>query len=107
MKQFQVDIQDAIDKAGAMFRQKIETFNALCEELPRWVGPVDLDVQKLVDGFAQHVSGVFHWSYESRRYFGARGVEIKKARMVELLPMSDAIEAPFITSMGRHQEVGV
>src|SRR5690349_12775678 len=92
MEHLHLDLQQAIDKAGEIFREKTETFNTLYKKVPRWVGPIDLDVQKVVDGFAQHVSGVLHWSYESQRYFGTRGLEIKKTRVVELLPESDDVE---------------
>jgi hypothetical protein len=91
MKQFQVGVQQAIDKAGELSHEKMEKFCALYQHLPRWVGPVDLDVQKLVDGMAQCVSGVLHWSYESQRYFGTRGLEVKRTRMVHLLPRMKAI----------------
>jgi hypothetical protein len=97
MHQFNMDVQQAIDKAGEMSREKMETFSALYRQLPRWVGPVDLDVQRLVNGFEQCVSGTLHWSYESRRYFRSHGLEIKETRMVDLLPKSDQVEAPFVS----------
>lgn len=84
--QGQLTLQEAIDKAGQMFVTRIEHFYELYLALPRWLGPVDLDVQKLVDGMAMCVSGVMHWSYESQRYFGKKGMEVKKSRCLHLLP---------------------
>ncbi|KAL2141606.1 hypothetical protein VTI28DRAFT_2152 [Corynascus sepedonium] len=86
MVQFGVDVQEAIDRAGELSREKTDRFNALYGLLPRWVGPVDLDVQRLADGMAQCVSGVLHWSYESHRYFGTRGLVVKRTRTLRLLP---------------------
>lgn len=86
MAQFGVDVQEAIDRAGELSREKTDRFNALYGLLPRWVGPVDLDVQRLADGMAQCVSGVLHWSYESHRYFGTRGLVVKRTRTLRLLP---------------------
>ncbi|KAK4033662.1 hypothetical protein C8A01DRAFT_39855 [Parachaetomium inaequale] len=46
MAQFQVevDVQEAIEKAGSLSREKMKRFNnALYSTLPRWVGPGDLD----------------------------------------------------------------
>lgn len=86
MEQFQVDVQQAIDKAGELSNEKMTRFNALYLQVPRWIGPVDVDVQRLVDGMAQCVSGVMHWSYESQRYFGARGLVVKRTRTLQLLP---------------------
>lgn len=92
MAQFGVGVQDAIDKAGELSREKMEKFNALYSLLPRWVGPVDLDVQRLVDGMAQCVSGVLHWSYESHRYFGSRGMVVKRTRTLRLLPKAKNVK---------------
>ncbi|KAK4235978.1 isoprenoid synthase domain-containing protein [Achaetomium macrosporum] len=82
----ELDVQQAVDKAGDMCREKTERFNTLYRQVPRWGGPVDLDVQKFVDGLAVCVGGTLHWSYESQRYFGTHGLEIKKTRTVRLLP---------------------
>lgn len=86
MRQFGLGIQAAIDEAGDMCAAKVERFYKLYLNLPRWVGPVDYEVQKLVDGIGFCVGGVMHWSYESQRYFGKRGLEIKKSRTLNLLP---------------------
>lgn len=86
MKQFDLDLQPALDKAGELSTARIEQFNTLYRNLPCWFGPVDLEVQKLVHGMAMCVSGVMHWSYESQRYFGSRGLEVKHSRWLHLLP---------------------
>lgn len=86
MKQLGLDLQHGFDRVGEMNTAKIERFHVLYRDLPRWLGPVDLDVQKLVDGIAMCVSGVLHWGYETQRYFGKRGLEIKAARYLNLLP---------------------
>lgn len=106
-KQFHIDTQRAIDKAGEMFRERTEDFNTPYQELPRWVGPVDLEVQRLVDGFARCVTGTLHWSYENQRYFGTRGLEVKETRVVELLPQSDAVDSPFVPSQPPTQALEV
>ena len=86
MMQYGLDVQQAINRAGELSRDKMDRFYMLYQCLPRWVGPVDLEVQRLVDGMAQCVSGVMHWSYESQRYFGTSGLEVKKTRVLPLLP---------------------
>lgn len=86
MEQFDMSLQEAIDKAGEMCTARMEHFYELYLATPRWLGPVDLDVQKLVDGMALCVSGVMHWSYESQRYFGKKGLEVKRSRCLHLLP---------------------
>lgn len=86
MKQFRLGIQEAIDKAGELSDLKIERFYTLLKQIPGDLGPVDRDLQNLVNGMAQCVSGVMHWSYESHRYFGAGGLDVKRTRVVHLLP---------------------
>lgn len=89
MQQFGLDAQAAFDHAGALSRRKMRRFYALYGRLPRWMGPVGLAAPRLVDGMAQCVSGVLHWSYESERYFGRRGPAIKRSRVLRLLPRVD------------------
>lgn len=90
MKQFHLGVQDAIDKAGELSDEKIAEFvHVYSHWVPRWVGPVDLDVQKFIHGMAMCVSGVLHWSYESQRYFGKHGLRVKETRRVRLLPRSN------------------
>ncbi|KAI1428000.1 isoprenoid synthase domain-containing protein [Xylaria sp. FL1777] len=89
MKEFGLSVQDAFDEAGKLSNTKMDRFHHLYYNLPRWIGPVDLDVHKLVDNIAQCVSGVMHWSYESQRYFGKRGLMVKQTRVMQLLPKVD------------------
>ena len=86
MQQYDLNVQDAINMAGNLSCEKMGRFYMLYQQVPRWVGPVDLEVQRLLDGMAQCVSGVMHWSYESQRYFGTRGLEVKRTRVLHLLP---------------------
>jgi hypothetical protein len=86
MKEQNRDVQEAIDWAGELYDGMLGQFNSLYLQCPRWGGPIDLDFQLYLSGMAQWVVGVIQWSYESERYFGKRGVEIKQARCLYLLP---------------------
>ncbi|KAK0629554.1 isoprenoid synthase domain-containing protein [Bombardia bombarda] len=86
MKERHMTVQEAIDFAGHLHTSKVDRFNQLYQELPRWGGPIDLSVQKLIDGIAWWESGNLHWSFESGRYFGKRGLEAKMTRSFYLLP---------------------
>lgn len=93
MNQHNLDVQEAMDMTEELSNKKMDRFYELYLQVPRYLGPVDLEVQTLVDGMAQCVSGVMHWSYESERYFGKRGMEIKHSRHVRLLPKIKALDA--------------
>ncbi|KAL7796671.1 isoprenoid synthase domain-containing protein [Trichoderma ceciliae] len=86
MSQYNLSVQQAMDMAGDLADKKMDRFYFLYLQVPRYVGPVDLEIQTFVDGMAQCVGGVLHWSYESQRYFGKRGMEIKRTRQLRLLP---------------------
>lgn len=101
MRQFGLDLQAAINEAGDMCAARVERFYKLYLGLPRWVGPVDLDVQKLVDGMGLCVGGVMHWSYESQRYFGKRGLEIKQSRTLHLLPRVAGVTGTILLDDGK------
>ncbi|KAI1498321.1 terpenoid synthase [Biscogniauxia marginata] len=81
-----LDVQGAIDWIAKLHTKMVKRFNQLYQVIPRWGGPVDLDVQSYMNGVAHFTIGNVHWSYESERYFGKRGLEIKKTREMHLLP---------------------
>ena len=81
-----------MNMTGDLAGKKMDRFCDLYIRVPKYVGPIDLEVQTLVDGMAQCVSAVMHWSYESERYFGTRGMEIKTSRQVRLLPKVEVPE---------------
>jgi len=87
MKEDRVRVQQAFVKAGEMSSAKMTHFKHIYyHEMPQWLGPIDLDIRTLIHGMAQCVSGVLHWSYETNRYFGSHGLDIKRTRQLKLLP---------------------
>jgi hypothetical protein len=89
MHQYDVDLQTAVDIVGNMCKQSIDRFNAERARLPSWGAKVDRDVGVYVDGLANWIVGSLHWSFESERYFGTSGRQVKASRVVDLLPLRD------------------
>jgi len=81
-----LDLQTAVDFVGTMCKQSIDRFNDDRENLPSWGPKIDRDVAIYVDGLANWIAGSLHWSFESERYFGKTGREVKATRVVNLLP---------------------
>jgi hypothetical protein len=81
-----LDLQMAVDFVGTMCKQSIDRFNADRANLPSWGPKIDKDVAIYVDGLANWIVGSLHWSFESERYFGKTGREVKATRVVNLLP---------------------
>lgn len=86
MNQEGVDLQTAVDFVGNMCKQSIDRFNEERNRLPSWGEKIDRDVDIYVDGLANWIVGSLHWSFESERYFGKNGRQVKQSRTVELLP---------------------
>ncbi|KIJ61808.1 hypothetical protein HYDPIDRAFT_95823 [Hydnomerulius pinastri MD-312] len=81
-----LDLQSAVDFVGEMCRQSIDRFVEDRNSLPSWGPKIDKDVATYVDGLANWIVGSLHWSFDSERYFGLNGREVKRTRVVTLLP---------------------
>lgn len=48
--------------------------------------------------YLNHASDILtrslHWSFRTHRYFGTKGMEVKRHRVVELQPLETAVESP-------------
>ncbi|KII87637.1 hypothetical protein PLICRDRAFT_112279 [Plicaturopsis crispa FD-325 SS-3] len=81
-----IDLQAAVDFVGVLCKDSIDRFNRDRSNLPSWGAEIDKDVSTYVDGLAYWIVGSLHWSFESERYFGKDGLEVKETRIVNLLP---------------------
>jgi hypothetical protein len=87
MHQYGVDLQTAVDIVGNMCKTSIDRFNEERARLPSWGAKIDRDVAIYVDGLANWIVGSLHWSFDSERYFGKAGRQVKATRIVDLLPV--------------------
>jgi hypothetical protein len=81
-----LDLQSAVDFVGNLCKQSIDRFNEDRLNLPSWGAKVDKDVDVYVNGLTNWIVGSLHWSFESERYFGKNGRDVKTTRVVNLLP---------------------
>ena len=86
MQQEGLDLQSAVNFVGDLCQQSIDRFVAERANLPSWGPEIDRQVNIYVDGLADWIVGSLHWSFDSERYFGKTGREVKKSRTVTLLP---------------------
>ncbi|KAF9259336.1 terpenoid synthase [Marasmius fiardii PR-910] len=86
MHEFGYDLQQAVDYVGSLCKQSIDRFISDWAQLPSWGPDIDHQVDIYVNGLADWIVGSLHWSFESERYFGKAGREVKKSRVVNLLP---------------------
>ncbi|KAH7887063.1 isoprenoid synthase domain-containing protein [Phlebopus sp. FC_14] len=86
MNEQDLDLQSAVDFVGELCKQSIDRFVEDRSDLPSWGPQIDKDVATYVDGLADWIVGSLHWSFDTERYFGKNGHEVKKTRVVTLLP---------------------
>lgn len=104
MQYHNLSLQGAVDYVGELCKQTIDTFSTNKTELPSWGPEIDEMVARYVQGLQDWIVGyVFvsladfpinplfpsslHWSFQTHRYFGTEGLEVKKQRLVKLLPL--------------------
>lgn len=88
MKEKGVDIQEAIDYIEKRFNNIAQKFLEDMKDVPSFSETLDPLVAEYVWGLGNWVTGFLEWAFESKRYFGSKGPEVKKTRVVELLPRS-------------------
>jgi hypothetical protein len=98
MLEQQLDLQSAVDFVGELCKQSIDRFNKDRKLIPSWGDKIDKDIAVYVRGLADWIVGSLHWSFDSTRYFQNSGREIKKTRVVNLLPPRTKLEHPVIQS---------
>lgn len=86
MKHRGLDLQSSVDYVGDMCKQSIDRFIAERDRLPSWGPEIDEQVKIYVDGLADWIVGSLHWSFDSERYFGKLGLQVKATRRVTLYP---------------------
>ena len=80
-----VDLDGALKWVGECHEEVLSRFQAQRRMLPSWGFDMDLVVDAYVERLAHWIRGHDCWSFESGRYFGSKGREIKKHRLVTLL----------------------
>ncbi|EPQ52189.1 terpenoid synthase [Gloeophyllum trabeum ATCC 11539] len=86
MREQGMSLQEAFDFVGMMCKQSIDRFIADRDNLPSWGPEIDRQIDVYVDGLANWIVGSLHWTFESTRYFGNNGKDVKANRIITLLP---------------------
>lgn len=84
MRHHGMTLQEAVDFVGDLCKKSIDRFTEDRARLPSWGPEIDAQVQVYVQGLADWIVGSLHWSFDSERYFGKTGAQVKRSRIVEL-----------------------
>ena len=93
MHELGLDAQGAIDWLDRYIADVIAGFLDNVANMPSWGKDVDRQVKIYIDGVAQWVRGGDDWSFESGRYFGSKGLEVQKTRVMSLQASSKGFAA--------------
>ncbi|KAH7917194.1 terpenoid synthase [Leucogyrophana mollusca] len=86
MHELHVDLAGAVEWAVNFHTEMEQKFISSFSRLPSWGPTIDRQVKEYLDGVANWARGNVSWSFECRRYFGEKGREIEKSRLIPLLP---------------------
>ncbi len=84
MEEYKVDVPAAMEWLDNFGRYRVDTFLNGIKQLPSWGPGVDANVQKFIKNIGYAVRGADAWSYESEKYWGKKGMEIQRTRLVAL-----------------------
>ncbi|KAJ0359945.1 hypothetical protein COL26b_014216 [Colletotrichum chrysophilum] len=76
--------QAAVDKIGDMIDECYKRWYGAMVRMPLWGEKIDREVLRYLDGCRNIALGNLHWSYESGRYLGAEGAEVRQTRIMRL-----------------------
>ncbi|KAG9039883.1 hypothetical protein FRB95_004355 [Tulasnella sp. JGI-2019a] len=90
MKQNSCSLQEAMDFAGSVVADRIQLFADSKRQLPSFGSKrVDNEVQQYLQVCEDWMTGGFHWSLRSDRYFGKDAKGVARTRVVKVLPKQD------------------
>ena len=89
MTEMDCTLQEATDHAGRAFHSLIDMYQRDKEHLRSWGPKIDAQVEDYMKGMEYWVIGNLHWSFESLRYFGHKGADVKEKRIVLLRPIEE------------------
>ena len=93
MRERGLDVQGAIDWLDRYIADALAGFLDNATNMPSWGKDIDRQVKIYIDGVAQWVRGTDDWTFESGRYFGSKGLEVQKTRVMSLQAPSKGFAA--------------
>ena len=82
----QFELQEAVDYVADLCLGCIDRFTALRKALPSWGPEIDDQLNVYIDGLGDWMIGNLVWSFETERYFGTDGAQVRSDLAVALLP---------------------
>ena len=84
MKEKSLDVQAALFYTTDLCHQAMRSLLENAKLVPSFSPSIDKIVQEYIMGLCTIVTGIYDWSFESKRYFGNKGAEVKRTGVVQL-----------------------
>ncbi len=97
MYEHNVDVAAAMEWLDSFGKYRVDTFLNGIQELPSWGPEIDVNVQKYIESIGYLIRGADTWSYESERYWGKKGMEIQRTRVVTLFLGIEEVQEGLLT----------
>ncbi|KAJ3499352.1 hypothetical protein NLG97_g390 [Lecanicillium saksenae] len=81
---FSLDDQSAINWTAGFHNSIVRELAHLLENRPRFEPSIDRLLNEYIDGMGNWVFSNYIWSFESRRYFGTRGMEVYRTKVIPM-----------------------
>ena len=94
MRQFNLDIAGAMQWACTYHHEIEAKFIRLVDNVPSFSLKIDKDLHEYVLHLANWPQGNYCWHFESERYFGKKGLDVKQSRQVAMLPRASTNPSP-------------
>ncbi|KAG2076465.1 terpenoid synthase [Suillus decipiens] len=89
MSELGLDVSGAMAWAAHYHAEVQKKYMDGLTKVPSWGPSIDVLVKEYLDLNVMWVRGNHSWHYESPRYFGTKGPEVQKTRLVQLLPKAN------------------
>lgn len=86
MHQFDLDLNEAMDRAYEYHRETQRKFISLLNEVPSFGVEVDKAVSDYIFHLGNFAQGHACWGFDSGRYLGELGLDVQRDGWVELFP---------------------
>ena len=93
------DLTGAFDWVAAHYKEiSTEFLSIYRDNLPTFTPEIDIQVRAYVEGLAHWARGIDAWSFETERYFGKLGEDVRIGRRVVLLERDARVAASGVVS---------
>jgi len=86
MKQHNLGVQDAMLFSANLVKECMKKYELAKQALPVWGNEIDEKVHKYLKVYEDWMTGNFHWSLRSKRYFGTDVDRVRETLVVTIHP---------------------